>query len=469
MFEHDFFISYAHLDDEALIAGEHGWISELHRLLEIRVGQMRGEKPKIWRDLKLQGNDIFADTILERFPRIAVLVSVLSPRYAQSEWCLRELNAFCLAAEHSGGVRIGDKARIFKVVKTPVSRERLPEQVQPMLGYEFFVYDDGGRPRELSQEYGGKERAFMTKLDDLAYDIAQLLDLMSNSGDVIEVAAASKGTVFLAETSYDLREPREGIKRDLIRNGYEVLPDRALPLVAPELDALVREQLLRSKVSIHLIGRNYGVVPEGATQSVVERQQALASEAAAGGALSSIIWLPQGLEIEDERQRSFVQHLRTSPAVHASAELLEVPVEELKTLIYQKLAPPAPAIVKAAAAPEGQEHLRVYILCDQQDSEATRPLEDYLFGAGLRGHPSLLRRRRGAGAAGARGKPSFLRRRASLLRRRRRAMAAPESARAAKKHGPRAREAVAGPRHLHRRAGHAAEGALPHARGDADP
>lgn len=388
MFEHDFFISYAHLDDQALIAGEQGWISELHRLLEIRVGQMRGEKPKIWRDLKLQGNDFFADTIVERLPRIAALVSVLSPRYVQSEWCNRELTEFCRAAERSGGVRVGDKARIFKVVKTPVKSERLPEQVQPMLGYDFFVYDEGGRPRELSQEYGGKERAFMTKLDDLAYDIAQLLDMMDN-GQAVEAAAVSKGTVFLAETSYELREQREEIKRDLIRNGYEVLPDRALPLVAPELDPLVREQLGRSKVSIHLIGRNYGVVPEGATQSIVARQQALASEAAAGGALSSVIWLAQGLEIEDERQRSFVKHLQTDPAVHASAELLEVPMEDLKTIIYRKLAPPPPAVVKAAAATAlaassaSQEHARVYLLCDQQDAEATRPLEDYLFDAGF--------------------------------------------------------------------------------------
>ncbi|HYC89840.1 MAG TPA: hypothetical protein VEO54_11555 [Thermoanaerobaculia bacterium] len=382
MFEHDFFISYAHLDDEALIAGEQGWISELHRLLEIRVGQMRGEKPKIWRDLKLQGNDIFADTIVERLPRIAALVSVLSPRYVQSEWCNRELKEFCRAAERSGGVRIGDKARIFKVVKTPVNRERLPEEVQPMLGYEFFVYDESGRPRELSQEYGGKERAFLTKLDDLAYDIAQLLDLMS-SGQAIEAVPATKGTLFLAETSYELREQREEIKRDLVRNGYEVLPDRALPLVAPELEALVREQLGRSQVSIHLIGRNYGIVPDGATQSIVERQQSLASELASGSSLSSIIWLPQGLEIEDERQRKFVQHLQTSPAVHAAAELLEVPIEDLKSIIYRKLAPPAPAVVKAAAAPAEEEHPRLYILCDQEDVEAMRPLEDYLFGAGF--------------------------------------------------------------------------------------
>ncbi|HEY6141300.1 MAG TPA: TIR domain-containing protein [Thermoanaerobaculia bacterium] len=379
-FEHDFFISYAHIDDQALIADEPGWVSELHRLLEIRVAQVRGEKPRIWRDLKLQGNDIFSDTIMERLPRIAALVSILSPRYVQSEWCNRELKEFCRAAERTGGVRIGDKARIFKVVKTPVNFERLPEEVQPMLGYEFFVQDESGRPRELSRDYG-KERAFLTKLDDLAYDIAQLLDAMNNDA-VTTTPAEPKGTLYLAETSYELREEREAIKRDLIRNGYEVLPDRALPLVAPDLDAMVREQLARSRVSIHLVGRNYGIVPEGATVSIVERQQTLASEIAKGTKLSSVIWLSSATDIEDERQRNFVNHLQTDPTVHAAAELLEVPIEDLKSIIYRKLAPPPPAAVKAASIPTQEEHPRLYLLCDQGDVEATHPLEDYLFGAG---------------------------------------------------------------------------------------
>jgi hypothetical protein len=380
-FEHDFLISYAHIDNEPLIAGEQGWISELHRLLEIRVGQVRGEKPKIWRDQKLQGNDIFADTILERLPRIAALVSIVSPRYVQSEWCNRELKEFYRIAESSGGARIGDKARIFKVVKTPVIRERLPEEVQPMLGYDFFVYDDAGRPRELSQDYG-KERTFLTKLDDLAFDIAQLLDLIDNTA-VSAAPAVTKGTLFLAETSFELREEREAIKRDLVRNGFEVLPDRALPLVGPELDVIVREQLARSKVSIHLVGLNYGVVPDGSNVSIVERQQALASEAAQKSELSSVIWLRPGLAIEDERQRAFVHKLKTSSEVHASAELLEVPLEELKAFMYRKLTPPAAVIVKAAAAPVAQDHPRLYLLCDQLDVTAAQPLEDHLFSEGF--------------------------------------------------------------------------------------
>ena len=379
-FEHDFLISYAHIDDQALVAGESGWVSQLHRLLEIRVGQLMGHTPKIWRDQKLQGNDYFADTILDRLPRIAAIVSVLSPRYVQSEWCNRELKEFSRAAQQSGGVRVADKARIFKVVKTPVQLEKLPEEVQTMLGYEFFIYDEKGRPREMAQEYGaGGDRAFLTKLDDLAYDITQLLELLQTNGDTAPVAV-SKGTVFLAETTFELRDEREAIKRDLIRNGYEVLPDRPLPLIVPELEPIVREQLARSTLSIHLVGKNYGLVPEGGIQSLPEVQQRLASARGAIGGLASMIWIAPDIEAEDDRQRRFIDRLQTDPAVHASAELLEIPLEDLKTLIYRKLLPPARP--EKVASPSADELTRIYLICDRDDVDATAAITDYLFDQG---------------------------------------------------------------------------------------
>ena len=54
-FDKDIFISYAHIDDESLIADKKGWISEFHRALEIRLAQLMGSKPIIWRDPALQG------------------------------------------------------------------------------------------------------------------------------------------------------------------------------------------------------------------------------------------------------------------------------------------------------------------------------------------------------------------------------------------------------------------------------
>ncbi|HEX3527773.1 MAG TPA: hypothetical protein VH988_11965 [Thermoanaerobaculia bacterium] len=382
-FEQDLLISYAHLDDQALVEGEAGWVSRLHRLLEIRVGQLLGEKPRIWRDPKLQGNDFFADTILERLPKVGALVSVLSPRYVQSEWCTRELKEFCRASETSGGIRIADKARIFKVVKTPVPAERHPQEVQPFLGYEFYVVDpQSGRPRELAQAYGpDAERAFLAKLDDLAYDITKLLELLRHNGHGT-APEVRRGTVYLAETSFDLRDEREAVKRDLVRNGYEVLPDQPLPLVSGDFAAAVGAQLARCTLSIHLIGKNYGIVPEGETHSIVVLQHEIAAERSAADGLSRLIWLPPGLVVEDERQRELLGYLHTAPSVHAGAELLEVPLEDLKTLIYRQLAPPESA-KKATPSASKKELTHLYLVCDQPDIEAVRPLEDFLFDQGF--------------------------------------------------------------------------------------
>ena len=63
----DIFISYAHVDNESLTEGQKGWISQFHRTLEIRLRQLLGENPRIWRDMKLSGTDIFDEKIVNAF------------------------------------------------------------------------------------------------------------------------------------------------------------------------------------------------------------------------------------------------------------------------------------------------------------------------------------------------------------------------------------------------------------------
>ncbi len=392
-FENDLFISYAHLDDQSLLEGQPGWVSTFHRILEIRVAQLLGEKPRIWRDPKLQGNNYFTDTILfGQVPNVAALLTVLSPRYIQSNWCARELEEFCRASAQSGGVRVAGKARIFKVIKTPVPRERHPEPLQSLLGYEFYVTDSQtGRPRELSHFFGPEaERQYLARLDDLAWDICQLLQLLkANGGAAPALPAAPKSTVYLAETSFDLKGEREAIRRDLLRNGYEVLPDRPLPLVAADLEAFLRDQLARCALSIHLIGRGYGVVPDGSARSIVAVQHDMA---VAQRGLPRLLWLSLDSEAEDDRQRRFLEHLRTTPGVHEKAELLEVPLEDLKSRIHLKLAPPEPRKERTAAPAMSAMNgvVRIYLICDRDDQEEARPVEDFLFNQGFEVLPTLF-------------------------------------------------------------------------------
>ena len=389
-FENDIFISYAHIDDQPLVEGQKGWISGFHRALEIRLAQLMGRAPSLWRDPKLQGNDIFSDRLVQRLPGVALLICVLSPRYVRSDWCMRELSEFMKASEQTGGLRIGDKARVFKIVKTPVPLGQQPEEFQGLLGYDFYTVDpEIGRARELGQTGDADcQRLYWLKLDDLAHDIAESLERMDRGAAVGTTAPANSRTIYLAETSFDMRDERDVVRRELLGHGHVVLPDRPLPLVGRECEEAVREHLGRSELSIHLIGRNYGLIPEGARESIVVIQNELAIERGQSKGFSRLVWLPPGLVSEEEKQLQFIDRLQTDVRIQAGADILQTPLEDFKGVVLQRLAPQPEAQaaeqkVEAEAGEEADGLVRIYVIYDQRDGEAPLPLEDYLFAQGF--------------------------------------------------------------------------------------
>ena len=381
-FQYDVFISFAHIDNETLSQEQEGWVAMLHRALQVRLAQLLGEHPDIWRDPKLQGNDDFNQEIVSKLLKARVLVSVLSPRYVKSDWCRKELQQFVHAAERSGGVFINNKARIFKVVKTPVPRDQHPAEIEGLLGYEFFREDPATRrPQEFVRGFGREvEPEYWARLEDLAYDIHQLLEIIRDRSARSHSPVPSSGiTVYLATTTSDLSAERDQIRRDLQARGYTVLPDQHLPLTGPELAAEVRALLQRCRLSIHLIGERYGVVPEASAHSVVELQNALATAYSQQNAgFSRLVWLPPTVHATDARQQTILTALQNDPALQVGDDLLQTSLEELKTVIQDKLKPPAAQ--KGVPTDAGSSRpTRIYLLYDQQDQDAIQPLDDYLF------------------------------------------------------------------------------------------
>src|SRR5215216_342489 len=279
-FDYDIFISYAHIDNQPLDEGLKGWVETLDERLRVRLAQLIGEEARIWRDRKLQGNDLFADTLVDRIAKAAILVSIISPRYTRSEWCLRELNEFSKCAELNGGLRIGDKLRIFKVVKTYIPFAEYPPLLQGTLGYEFYEYDQAReRAKEFSSEVApARDIRYWEKLEDLAYDIKQLIETLRASPAATSATSLTPSgtTIYLAEVTSDLTEQRDKIKRELQQHGHVVLPDKGLPLVGPAFRQEVSDYLDRSNLSINLIGERYGIIPEGEQRSVIELQHEIA-------------------------------------------------------------------------------------------------------------------------------------------------------------------------------------------------
>ena len=390
-FEKHLFISYAHIDNKPLTEGQKGWVSRFHESLEAMLSMRLGRHAAIWRDQKLAGNDLFAEEIVSQFPTTALMISVLTPRYLESDWCTREVQEFCSVATQRGGVVVQNKSRIIKVIKTPVDNEgtRLPTVLRGVKGYPFFVQDDAGAPLELDPAYGDDMASrFNVSVATLAWDIAQQIKHLTSAAPTPAAAAVpSPGTpvIYLAECSWDRRQAREALEADLKLHGYTVLPDRELPREEAAYVAEVARLLEQAKLSIHLVGSNYGAVPDGPTQRsvvVLQNDAAIARSRSAG--LRRVIGLPEGTTSAQAEQQRFLEALQKDADTQFGADLVIADLETLKNAVHAALArletPAAPA---APVEGSGDGAKAVYVICVERDRKATIPLRQYLKAQGF--------------------------------------------------------------------------------------
>jgi hypothetical protein len=390
--EQTLFISYAHIDDQPLDPGQKGWITRFHGALKAILSMRMGREVKIWRDENLRGNTAFSNEIVAQFKASAVLISIITPRYLNSEWCTREAREFCETAERAGGLMIGNKSRVFKVIKTPVDDQEadgLPAQMKDLLGFEFFAYKDGA-PLELDPDYGPEySQLYKQKVAVVAHDIAQLLKTLQTEGNESNDVgrrntppSPNRPDVYLAQCSYDRKPQRELIEGELKRLGYPVLPDKRLPMDEEEYVAAVEALLARCALSIHLVGENYSAVPDGPTgKSVGILQNELAAARSRSGGLKRLIWLPPGTTSQNPLQRAVIEALPHDAEALFGADLIAGDIEELRTAVHttlRKIEQPEPKQRESnradAQASAGESARRIYFVCDEKDRKASVPV-----------------------------------------------------------------------------------------------
>jgi hypothetical protein len=375
----DVFISYAQLDNESITQEESGWISMFDQALRKRVAQILGYLPGIWREPQ----ETLDKEAFDEFIKLKVLISILSPRYLESENCLQQLKEFYSVAKQKGGVKVNNKWRIFKVIKTPVPAGMHPPEIEGILGYEFFEVTDGGHFREFSLDKKSPNYyQYLERFEDVAQDLSQVIRLLESDNVIGEKKGALPArnqdarSVYLAKTTSDLNPLRDNIRRDLEMRGYRILPDEELPLDQRFRD-VVRENLAKSQLSILLLGGKYGLVPEDAKQSMPMLQYQLSRDAG----LPCLIWQPENLNIEDARQQAFLDQVTTDPPNHELTELMSDDFEDFKTHLVdtlENLAPP-----EKISEIEETRPARVYLIYDKADSEAARVIDDHLYNLGF--------------------------------------------------------------------------------------
>lgn len=378
-FKSDIFVSYSHSDNPPS-EGQKGWIDAFAEGLEVRLAQLLGERPVIWRDKNRPDAAYFPDAVDINISESFLFVAIVTTDYITSEWCRKELDDFVRYARQTGGISFGDRSRIFSVIRSEVPRDMMPDELRNVLGYEFFELDQQtGRSVEYSQTPGrDRDQRYWDKLDDLAWDIKETLSAFKAATET--VPAEGREVVYLAETTRDVRQERDQIRRELGHRGYTVLPDRELPTYAPDFDAQVRESLARCRMSVHLFGSRYGVIPEGeGGRSVAHRQLELAYERAAFDTnFVTLVWMPPGLEPADERQGALVRELQAGVGASAGTELIQAGLETFKTLILERLSPKP----EAPPAADGRRK-RIYLICDMVDRPALMPFREVFMEVGF--------------------------------------------------------------------------------------
>ena len=230
------------------------------------------------------------------------------------------------------------------------------------------------------------KQRFFERVYDLAYDGCQVLYLLKQvrARDFPPAAPdPDRRWVYLATTTSDVADERDRIKRELLERGHVVLPESPLPMLARDVETVVRDCLAKCTIAIHLLGRRYGVTPEDSSESIPALQVRLTAEPGRRPDLERVIWMPGGGEFADERQRAFVLRVQEDPALFHRTEIIEGNLNLLKKDLIRRLAPPAekPKAIATGKSPNGAPKL--YLICDRKDEPAVEPLEDYLFAQGL--------------------------------------------------------------------------------------
>ena len=387
---------YSDKDDEMIEGGLKGWVSNFHKFLSTLIYQITRENPEI----KLVNESSFSVVELDEYH---VIISVLTSNLAKEKALINGLNSHGKKLKNHDKLLADGIPRFFKVLKRPFDPDDHLPELEDLLTYDFYLVDPlTGDPQEFTRFFGSEaERSYWMKLVDMAYDINHVLHAKDKTADSTYESIPREKTVYLASTGVDMVIQRDIIKRELIRHGYKVLPDHSLPKEAKALDRMVREDLDRCRLSIHLVGEDYGYKPRGSELSVVDMQNRFASDHTYQMVeynkkakdddkkpFSRLIWVSPDLKNVTERQKIFIEDLKSDAASLEEAEVLQIPLQELKAIIREELVTGGRFNIKRdirGLGPEKEDEKTkmIYLIADKRDVDEINDIQTYLKGKGF--------------------------------------------------------------------------------------
>lgn len=346
--KHKLFVSFSS-EDNAASTKSAGWVDNFVHYLSIYIQKINHETPEI---ILLEGKAKRPDALGENDGLILInSKNYISQKILQADDAL-----------------LSDPFRVFKIDLVPLRKNDQIGNLGLLNDFIFFNSNSVTNDFETLKP-GNSDQNYWLKIIDLAFEINR--NVYKKSGGLNTI---NRKRIYLAETSYDQIHSRDEIKRELIRHGHIVLPLTPFSGNYKELQKQVIDCLENSDLSVHIIGETYGEIPEDSDKSIVELQNQLSTEYYSKNAgtemesLHRLIWMPQSLKARSDQQKLYLDQLRDDIASTSGAEIIQTPLEILKTVIHSRLQLfDSELKARQAKYSKRSDKKSVYLLYDKKD------------------------------------------------------------------------------------------------------
>jgi len=324
-FKNDLFISYRRASNE----GPDPWVDKFCDSVRASLRDLVGDV-QMWRDTaELRAGDAWRPEIAEAVDSAGIFLALISRTYFDSDECRKELDRFLgkLKAEANASGR--KLVPIFK--HPPKPDQELPRELAEIGHHEFFNLNP--KPwRELDPKRDYDD--YHERLGRVVYDLMEALEFLQG-----QQKKAALGKVFIANTGPELLQERERLRTDLRQRGFLVVPEREYLWNADDHRERITRDLSESLLCIHLVARTASIEPLTPARARLQLELAHA-EMRQRSRPAPLVWIQPAADT-DTSTRSLVDYIESELA-NEGVDYLQGSLEDLKTLVLDKLPKPTP-------------------------------------------------------------------------------------------------------------------------------
>ena len=324
-FKNDLFISYRRTSNE----GQDPWVDNFCASVRAQLRDLVGDV-QMWRDTaELRAGDAWRPEIAEAVDSTGIFLAVISRTYFDSDECRKELDRFL------GRLKAGDGGAGRKLVPIykhpPKPDQELPRELAEIGHHEFFnLNPKPWRELDPKRDYDDYHERLGRVVFDLMAALEELQGLQKKQ---------ALGKVFIANVGPELLQERERLRTDLRQRGFLVVPEHETLWNADDHRERIARDLGEALLCIHLVQRQPSIEPLTPARARLQLELAHA-EMKQRKRPAPLVWIQPAAET-DASARSLIDYIESDLA-NDGVDYLQGSLEDLKTLMLDKLPKPAP-------------------------------------------------------------------------------------------------------------------------------